>query len=57
MKKSWEKSRVISLRDHFQKIHMDKESDLYTQNMDKLLDMYEKNHEDSDGNDTDSANV
>ena len=31
----------ISLRDHFQKIHVDKECDLYTQNMDKLLDMYE----------------
>ena len=35
----------ISLRDHFQNIHVDKESDLYTQNMYKLLDMYEKNYD------------
>ena len=47
----------ISLRDHFQKIHVDKESDLYTQNMDMLLDMYEKDNADSDDDDTDSSNV
>ena len=35
----------ISLRDHFQNIHVDKESDQYTQNMDKLLDMYQTNYD------------
>ena len=39
------------LHDHFQKIHVGKESDLYTQNMDK------KNYYDSDDDERDSANV
>ena len=49
-------TRII-LRDHFQKTHVDKEPDLYHQNLDKLLDMYEANLEDSDNDDKDSNNV
>ena len=50
------KTRIIIL-DHFQKIHVDKEPDIYPQNLDKLIDLYEESLEDSNNTKTNSDNV
>ena len=50
------KTRII-LWKHFHENHMDKEPDLYHQNLDKLMDMYEANLVDSDDDDSDSNTV